>query len=150
MYKSSAWAAFIAMLALLCACSGGDSSPTEPGGPGSTVPLGQEYALRVGERVRLEGTSLEVVLLRVFSDSRCPIDVTCPAAGTVDLELQVTQAQRESFSEVIRFTGTGGQQDRVTFFGYRFVVQRVLPARRQGEQIPQLEYRVFLISSVDR
>ena len=148
MKNHSVGAALLVMLAILTACSG---SPTEPGGLGRVVPLGREYELRVGETVRLEDSSqVDVTLTRVFNDSRCPVDVVCPAAGAVFLELNASRNQREIHSDIVRFTGTGGPEDRVTLMGYRFAVQRVLPARRSGQEIPQTDYRVFVISSIDR
>jgi hypothetical protein len=147
--KHCAGVALLVVLGALCAC-GGDSLTTEPGGPDRVVPLGREYELRVGEKVRLaDSPRVDVLLVRVFSDSRCPIDVQCPTAGTVDLELEASQPQAAQ-SDVIRFTGTGGPQDRATLLGYRFAVQRVLPARMSGRNIPTSAYRVVLISSVDR
>jgi len=150
MKKHFAGVALVVVLGILSACSGDSSSPTEPGVPARTVPLNQEYELRVGETVRLAGSpQVDVTLVRVFADSRCPIDVQCPTAGTVDAELRVSRPPGASITAVARFTGAG-QQGVVGLQGYTFLVQRVLPARRSGQEIPQSEYRIFLISSVDR
>lgn len=151
MKKPSVGLALLALLGILSACSGDSSSPTEPGDPGRTVPLGREYELRVGETVRLAGIlPVDVTLVRVFADSRCPVDVVCPTAGTVDVELRASRPPGAGVSAVVRFTGSGSQQDTVGLQGYTFRVQRVLPARRSGQDIPQSEYRVVLISNVDR
>lgn len=150
MKKHSVGVALLVMLGILSACSGDGSSPTEPGGPGRTVLLGQEYELRVGETVRLAGSpEVDVTLVRVFNDSRCPIDVVCATAGTVDVELQVSRPPGATLSGIARFNGI--QQDGAFGLqGYTFLIQRVLPARRSGQEIPQSEYRVVLISSIDR
>ena len=150
MKKHSVGVALLVVLGILSACSGDSSSPTEPGGPGRTVALGQEYELRVGETVRLAGSpQVDATLVRVFNDSRCPVDVACPTAGTVDVELRVTRASGAPLSGIARFNGVQ-QEGAVGLQGYTFLIQRFLPARRSGQEILQSEYRVFLISTVDR
>lgn len=66
-------AATAILLAFSIGCSG---SPTQP----SPLPIGKPFELRMGAGATLDG-DLRVIFLDVLSDSRCPMDAICVAAG---------------------------------------------------------------------
>ena len=54
-----------------------------------TAQVGREFKLKAGRVVTLDGGRLRVRFVRVSSDSRCPVDVTCVWAGNAELLLEV-------------------------------------------------------------
>lgn len=58
-----------------------------------TVRLDQNFVLRVGQEVSVAAQGLNVKLVSVPEDSRCPKGVTCIWAGNVRVQLQVTKAK---------------------------------------------------------
>ena len=69
-----------AIMSLALAFVGACATATQPT---STVhaPLAGPFALRVGQQALIEGTPVQVTLMRVIEDQRCPTDVTCVSAG---------------------------------------------------------------------
>jgi hypothetical protein len=51
---------------------------------------GTDFALRVGESATIRDAGLIVTFVRVVSDSRCQVDVTCFWSGNGEIELGVT------------------------------------------------------------
>ena len=60
------------------------------GGTGRSVPLGQAFTLKPGERVSLPGDA-SLRYLTIANDSRCPPDVQCIRAGDADVLFEFTQ-----------------------------------------------------------
>jgi hypothetical protein len=54
-----------------------------------TARVGREFNIKVGRVVMLNGGGLRVRLVRVVSDSRCPVDVNCVWAGNAELLFEV-------------------------------------------------------------
>ena len=71
---------------------------------GSVVAIGDEFTLRAGETVHLEG-GWDVALDAVTDDSRCPTDATCIWAGEATVHL--------------RAAGDGGALPLTVVFGPR-------------------------------
>jgi len=94
---------------------------------------------------RWSEAGIEVALVRVASDSRCPAGVNCIWAGNATLELTASRAdQTESFT--LRFGPAGGNDvalapDIVDRLGCRFEVVRLDPQPVAGRTIGPLDYR---------
>ena len=54
-----------------------------------TARVGSEFEIKAGRVVTLDGGSLRVRFVRVASDSRCPVDVTCVWAGNAEVLFEV-------------------------------------------------------------
>ena len=54
-----------------------------------TARVGREFDVSVGRVVSLDGGGLRVRLVRVESDSRCPVDVNCVWAGNAEALFEV-------------------------------------------------------------
>ena len=81
------------LLALSIGCSG---SPTHP----SALPIGQPFELRMGAMATLDG-DVRVIFLDVYSDSRCPMDAMCVAAGQAMVEIAFAQLSNPIPSPVL-------------------------------------------------
>ena len=66
------------------ACSSG------PGGPSTQQTGKDEYTIRYGESIVVQGTILEIGFQAVLADSRCPSDVVCIWQGEGRVELGLT------------------------------------------------------------
>lgn len=123
-----------------CATTPPDPSPPEPA---REVALGQEFALRAADAVRVAGTDLRVTFDRVTEDSRCPTNVNCVWAGNavVRLDARVGQAPRGPLD---LHTTTADKRD-ATVDGYRVHLVGLTPARTEGQTISQDQYIATVI-----
>ena len=108
------------------------------GRDGSAAMLDQPLQLAPGESAVLKAEKLEVTLVEIVSDSRCPTDTTCVWQGTVTVRLaigsngKVTQHEADTSNDV-------------AIDGYVVDVLDVLPARGpQSNRIAPGDYRVTL------
>lgn len=67
----------VPLIAVLLACS---DSPT--------APLNEDFTIRVGESVTVDGAALMLKFIRVVSDSRCPGDAVCIWAGNGQIQVE--------------------------------------------------------------
>lgn len=73
-----------ALVFMVLACGGVSAAGRVP-----AVPVGQDFVLRVGQTVLVEGAGFGITFVAVTEDSRCPVDVTCVWAGNATVELKV-------------------------------------------------------------
>ena len=141
-------AAALAGLLLLggCAATAPESSSPPPPAEGGGIPPGRvnELTMDVHAGARWAEAGLEVALVRVASDSRCPAGTTCIWAGNATLDLTASRADRtESFT--LRFGPSGGDggfaPDIVDRLGFRYEVVRLDPQPAAGRAIGPLDYR---------
>ena len=109
------------------------------GPPVTEVQLGQPFNLAIGQSAEISGQNLQIRLLDVFGDSRCPIGVQCIWAGQVSCRFQITPAGSPSY-EVIIIQG-GSSTATQTVQGLEFTIN-VTPYPEAGKQIGKGEYRV--------
>ena len=62
----------------------------------TAVPAGSEFELSPGATVKLAGTDVELTMVDVANDSRCPIDVVCITAGDADVRFRLRGEGSES------------------------------------------------------
>jgi hypothetical protein len=135
----------LALLLFGCAATAPDTTPPSSGGGGG-LPAGRstELTMDVHSSARWTEAGLEVALVRVASDSRCPAGTNCIWAGNATLELTASRAdQTESFT--LRFGPSGGDgafaPDIVDRLGFRYEVVRLDPQPVAGRTIGPLDYR---------
>jgi hypothetical protein len=122
-----------ALLALV-ACA------ANPAGP--SVVSGQEFQLRPGMSVTVEGTDLGLRFDVVASDSRCPADAVCVALGDAEAVFTISEAGRPATSVTLHTRPGEGQQ--ATVGGFSFVLTRLDPYPSVGSRIPPDDYRASL------
>ena len=120
----------IALLAAtLIACSSDVPSQVR-----SDLPV--TLVLEPGVAKSVAGTDLELRVIEILSDSRCPRDVTCVWAGEVRLRLSVrsgnTPAQEH---EVIA-------GNSVTVGTYLITIEKIEPEAVENQKIAPRDYRV--------
>ena len=108
--------------------------------------LGEEFALHIGESIRITGEDLRIKFVKVSEDSRCPKDVTCIWEGRVTTVIEIlidSSSQQLELSQ----PGLTDAPARETHEGYEFTY-RVEPYPEKAElEIKADEYRLLLIVS---
>ena len=98
--------------------------------------------LALGQDLHITSPDLTIRVLEVVDDSRCPVDVVCVVAGTVNLRFDVRQAGMLEGGFFLKLGETNAD------FGVRLRVAAVAPERRTTVPvIPAKDYRVTLVIS---
>jgi hypothetical protein len=121
------------MLALLAATIAA-CSPDAPSQTRSNLPA--TLVLEPGVAVAVAGTDLELRLIKIVSDSRCPRDVTCVWAGEVQVRLSVRSGNTPALEHEV----VAGNSVRVG--AYLIGVEKVEPEPMENQKISPREFRV--------
>jgi len=119
----------VVVAALLSACAGHSTSPSE-------TPLGQPFDLRAGTSAVVDG-GLKVTFERVPSDSRCPMDALCIRAGEALVALTISQEGRNAVARELRTDSTASE---TTYSGYSIKLIALAPYPRSDRQILPEDY----------
>lgn len=108
---------------------------------GDTVKLGDEFELKPGQEVQIQGGPT-VTFIEVPSDSRCPEDVTCVWQGNAEVVLQIKRAKKQIVTATVN-TGIDPMETEYRQFKIRLV--RLMPALRSDVRIDRSSYRATLV-----
>lgn len=116
--------------------------------PPATVPadvkLDQEFELRNGRSVRVEGERLTVSFTRVAEDSRCPEGVQCVWAGNAKVVLRLSKARRRTSTVSLN---TGVDPKQADYRGYEVRLVKLDPYPKEGKEIRRRDYVATLVVS---
>ncbi len=98
--------------------------------------VSKDVVFKVGDRVDI--ANLTVTLNKVLQDSRCPIDVVCIQAGSVTVEVVLTNSTRR---ETITLSTDATPH---LFDGYYISILSVTPSPMSKKEIKPSDYRVTL------
>ena len=106
------------------------------------VRLGDEFMMRIGQVVKVNGTHLRIEFVDVVEDSRCPSDVECGWAGNAALNLELKWKGRQPNSVLVNTTSGPAQAEF-----RRFIVKliRLEPNRVTGQTIDKADYVATLM-----
>jgi hypothetical protein len=104
------------------------------------VALNQEFELKVGERVSVEG--LKINFEMVTEDSRCPVDVTCVWAGNAKVLLKLSRLRRGAAQLKLN---TGLEPRHLLYDGYDLKLIGISPPRKRAERIKRGDYVARLV-----
>ena len=119
-------------------------TPTTP--PETTVTLGNDFTLGVGQTAALDQDVMKITFVRVDSDSRCPPDpnVQCIWAGEVQLTIKVEMASiTANFS--LTLNGGSGLSEPMNLNGYLITLKAVEPKPAVGKQVEPSTYQATFI-----
>jgi hypothetical protein len=126
-------------MALLVACCG-ELEPVE-------AVLGEEFSLAKGQTALITGEDLEITLLEVLEDSRCPREVTCVWEGRVSCSVEFAAGDSpqatDPYQMVLVQPGLSDGSASERYEQYQ-VSYRVAPYPRAEEQIPDDGYRLVM------
>jgi hypothetical protein len=104
------------------------------------VASNQEFEIKVGERVSVEG--LKLSFTAVAEDSRCPKGVDCIWAGNGKIILKVSKAGRRASSINLN---TGIEPKHKLYYGYDIKLVSLNPYPQKGEKIKRGDYVATLV-----
>ena len=112
----------------------------------TSADLGKQFYLKVGQTESVEPGNIQVKLIKVTDDSRCPSDVTCIWAGEVKVVLNIT-IDGEDSGETILTLGANNNDDQnvKNIGGYYVKVIAVNPYPATTKTIEQSDYIATLI-----
>lgn len=125
----------VARLALLCVSSMlGALSCRDSVSPTTVEVVADSLLVQFGSLRQVPGATVQLSLVRVVEDTRCPSDATCPQPGNLILELQAEQSPPAGAAPVV-FLLSPGEQETHAAFGYGIQIQAARPARLANEPV---------------
>ena len=112
--------------------------------PPEDAALGQEFEVRVGQRVTIEGERLRVTFDHVAEDSRCPEGVNCIWAGNAKVVLKLGKGRRRVSTMTLN---TGVDPRQADYRGYEVKLVKLDPYPKEGKQISGKDYVATLVVS---
>jgi hypothetical protein len=112
-------------------------------GTATSARVGENFDLRIGETITIEGEPLTVSFDRVVEDSRCPTNATCVWAGTavVQIGLRVSESVRGTLNlQTLSDTAREG-----VFQKYRLRLIQLAPAPADSAPVPPEQYVLTLM-----
>jgi hypothetical protein len=125
----------LVLLLFLAGCGGGAEEVK--------ANLGQEFSLSVGQAASIQDEDLQLKLLEVVNDSRCPSDVTCIWQGQASYIIEITYL--ESLNKVTLIQpGLTEEFSRIDFKDY-VIEFNLTPYPQAGKEIKKKDYRLQLV-----
>jgi hypothetical protein len=106
--------------------------------------LDQEFEIRVGQWVTIEGERLRVTFSRVAEDSRCPEGVQCVWAGNAKVVLKLSKARRRASTMSLN---TGLDPRQAAYRGYEVRLVKLDPYPKENRHIRRRDYVATLVVS---
>ncbi len=110
--------------------------------PPQDATLGQEFDVRVGRWVTVEGERLRVTFDRVAEDSRCPEGVQCVWAGNAKVVLRLSKSRRRSSTMSLN---TGTDPKEASYRGYEVRLVKLEPYPKEKRRIRKRDYVATLV-----
>lgn len=112
--------------------------------PPQDVTLGQEFDVRVGRWVTVEGERLRVTFDRVAEDSRCPEGVNCIWAGNAKVVLRLSKGRRRASALTLN---TGAEPKEASYRGYEVRLVKLEPYPKEKRPVRRRDYVATLVVS---
>lgn len=101
------------------------------------VRVADPFELKINHVATINDTDLEIKVIDVLEDSRCPIGAVCAWEGQVKLEVEITLNNHTTTKEMVARLG----KDIPTQVGeYNISVPQVTPDRQIDEGIELIDY----------
>jgi len=109
-----------------------------------SVSLDEEFTLKNGQQVTIEGQKLTLKFSSLFHDSRCPTSVTCAWAGNGAIVVEVSRKKKKTVQAMLN---TLLEPKQVEYKGYTVRLVALNPYPKTPGQIDPSEYEAVLIVS---
>ena len=129
------------ILLLLMTLSGFAQDPI----PNKSVPLDEEFTIKNGEQVTIEGQKLTLKFSSLFHDSRCPTDVVCAWAGNGAIVVEVSRKKKKAVQAMLN---TLLNPKAIEYKGYTIRLVALNPYPKTPGQIDPSLYEAVLIVSM--
>lgn len=118
--------------------------PGQKSGDVIEVPMDQEFQLRAGQEIAIQGTNLKIKFASVLEDSRCPEDVECVWQGNGKVNLDLRESNKKAISVTVN---TGITPREAEFRQYTVKLIKLAPNTRSNRTITQDQYEATVIVS---
>ena len=126
------------ILLLLVLLSGSAQDPAAD----RRVPLDEEFTIKNGQQVTIEGQKLTVKFGSLFQDSRCPTSVTCAWAGNGAIVVEVSRKHKKAVQAMLN---TLLDPKEIEYKGYKIRLVALSPYPKTPGEIDPSEYEAVLI-----
>jgi len=109
---------------------------------GTKFPLGEEFQLKIGASKTCDCGDLDIAVLRVKEDSRCPEFTNCIWEGQAIIEFALNQDEKAPMELILRKGHP--QLGRKIIDDYSYTITKVEPYPKSGTKIPEEEYVISL------
>ena len=128
------------ILLLLMALSGVAQDPTTD----KRAPLDEQFTIKNGQQVTIEGQKLTLKFSSLFQDSRCPSSVTCAWAGNGAIVLEVSRKNKKAVQSMLN---TLLNPKQIQYKGFTIKLVALNPYPKTPGEIDPSEYEAVLIVS---
>jgi hypothetical protein len=139
MRRTALW--LLASSVWLGACSGGGTIESPPLTRHPVLAEPVDVVVQYGHDELVPGTDMDVGLVGVFSDYRCPANATCGWQGSAVVGLHIALG---SDPGAVFFLNTGVDPRSLALGHYLITVTGLTPQRTAGDSIPARKYQVGL------
>lgn len=101
--------------------------------------LNDMFTLKIGQSATISEENIEIELIEIIGDSRCPKDVTCIWAGVASCHISLTH-DGKSYSLVLNQPGLS-EQTSEPFIDY-ILVYDILPYPSEKEKVDFKDYKL--------
>ena len=113
-----------------------------PGSP--QIGVGQEFPIKVGQRIKLAGQDVQVRFVAVSEDSRCPTDVNCVWAGNAAVALDFIDGKCTTLLKLNTHQNSQSSENGKAG-AYRVKLVKLEPYPRSTEKIAPGDYTATLV-----
>ena len=133
---------FLSVCSLLLGCS--TALNLNINGDQNMARLGKEFAIKVGQQLKIEGADSQVKFNGVPQDSRCPTNVNCVWAGNAEVSLEL-MVDKCPTSITLNTHATSGAGDESKVGGYRVKLIKLEPYPHSEKKISPSDYTATLM-----
>lgn len=108
----------------------------------TNVALGQEFNIKNGEQVIVNGENLRIRFSSVSSDSRCPTGAQCVWAGNAAIAVEIAKKKKKQVAATLN---TSSEPKEVDYKRYKIRLVALSPHPKVNERIDQKEYEATLL-----
>lgn len=113
--------------------------------PSINVSLVKPFILQVGQTALIDSDNLEIKLLGITEDSRCPTSVTCIQAGKAIAEVEFIKDGKKAATVKLANINSQNDSNSADLFFYRLKLSDIYPQPVENKTPAASEYSIQLI-----
>ncbi|MFY9607850.1 MAG: hypothetical protein WAU45_04450 [Blastocatellia bacterium] len=129
------------VLLLLLAILGGASQ--DPGAS-TRAPLGEEFKMKIGQHVMIEGRKLSIKFSAVLDESRCPTGVQCVWEGNAGVVVELSKKKKKLVQTTLN-TNASIKPNQLEHKGYIIKLVGLNPYPKADQSIDPKDYEAVLV-----
>lgn len=118
--------------------------PSQGPGANTGAPLGEEFRLKIGQRVTIKRQKLSIKFSAVHDESRCPTGVQCVWEGNAGVVVQVSKKNKKVVQAVLN-TNASIKPNQLEHSGYNIRLVGLNPYPKADQPIDPKDYEAVLL-----